>query len=110
MTMLPILGARPTPRSAARNEASRLDAAALEADLRAAVRGEVRFDDGSRALYATDGSNYRQTPIGIVVPRDEDDVVEAVAVARRHGAAVVGRGGGPSLAGQCFNLGVVLDI
>ncbi|HEV7226280.1 MAG TPA: FAD-binding and (Fe-S)-binding domain-containing protein [Pirellulales bacterium] len=110
MTMLPILGARPTPRSAARNEASRLDAAALEADLRAAVRGEVRFDDGSRALYATDGSNYRQTPIGIVVPRDEDDVVEAVAVARRHGAPVLGRGGGTSLAGQCCNVAVVLDF
>jgi FAD/FMN-containing dehydrogenase len=110
MTMLPILGARPTTRSAGRNETSRLDATALEADLRDRIRGEVRFDDGSRALYATDGSNYRQTPIGVVVPRDEADVVEAVAVARRHGAPVLGRGGGTSLAGQCCNGAVVLDF
>ena len=51
-------------------------------ELRRAVRGEVRFDRGSRALYATDASNYRQVPIGLVVPRDEDDVRAAVAVCR----------------------------
>ena len=56
-----------------------IDAKALEADLRATVRGEVRFDPGSRALYATDGSNYRQVPIGVVIPRDIEDVV-AIAI------------------------------
>ncbi len=85
-------------------------APALEHDLKRAVRGEVRFDRGSRALYATDGSNYRQIPIGLVVPRDADDVVAAVATCRRHGAPVLPRGAGTSLAGQCCNVAVVLDF
>src|SRR5438445_8420170 len=50
-----------------------VDAASLAADLRRRIRGEVRFDDGSRALYATDGSNYRQVPIGVVVPRTRSE-------------------------------------
>jgi FAD/FMN-containing dehydrogenase/Fe-S oxidoreductase len=73
------------------------------------VRGEVRFDDGSRALYATDSSNFRQVPIGVVVPRDEDDLITAVAACRRHGAPIVQRGAGTSLAGQCCNVAVVVD-
>ncbi|MCC7105866.1 MAG: FAD-binding oxidoreductase, partial [Chloroflexi bacterium] len=85
------------------------DVTSLAADLRAIVRGEVRFDDGSRALYATDASNYRQVPIGVVVPRDEEDVVRAVEVARRHSAPVLPRGGGTSLAGQSCNVAIVLD-
>src|SRR4051794_24950495 len=83
---------------------------ALEADLRSHIRGEVRFDAGSRALYATDASNYRQTPIGVVIPRDAEDVVQAVAAARRHGAPLLARGGGTSLAGQCCNIALVLDF
>jgi FAD/FMN-containing dehydrogenase/Fe-S oxidoreductase len=86
------------------------DAQALEADLRRALRGEVRFDAGSRALYATDASNYRQVPIGVVLPRDAEDVEAAVAVCRKHGAPLLGRGGGTSLAGQCCNVAVVLDF
>src|SRR5499426_1814366 len=86
------------------------DTPSLEVNLRACVRGEVRFDAGSRALYATDGSNYRQVPIGVVIPRDVDDVVETVAAARRHGAPVLARGGGTSLAGQCCNVAVVMDF
>jgi FAD/FMN-containing dehydrogenase/Fe-S oxidoreductase len=85
------------------------DPRALETDLRRAVRGEVRFDAGSRALYATDASNYRQVPIGVVVPRDVEDVEAAVAVCRKHGAPLLSRGGGTSLAGQCCNVAVVLD-
>src|SRR5256885_284501 len=84
-------------------------ALALEADLRRRVRGEVRFDDGSRALYATDASNYRQVPIGVVVPRTPEDVVEAVAAAREHGAPLTMRGGGTSLAGQCCNVALIVD-
>ncbi|HEU4684885.1 MAG TPA: FAD-linked oxidase C-terminal domain-containing protein [Nitrospira sp.] len=83
--------------------------AALEAALRRVVQGEVRFDRGSRALYATDGSNYRQVPIGVVIPRSVEDAVHTVATARRHGAPVLSRGGGTSLAGQCCNVAVVLD-
>src|SRR5438045_949696 len=82
----------------------------LESHLRRVVAGEVRFDAGSRALYATDGSNYRQVPIGVVVPRSVADVVATVATARQHGAPVLSRGGGTSLAGQCCNVAVVMDF
>ena len=82
----------------------------LESELKRTVRGEVRFDRGSRALYATDGSNYRQIPIGLVVPRDTDDVIAAVAACRKFGAPVLARGAGTSLAGQCCNVAVVLDF
>ena len=85
-------------------------AAELDSELRRAVRGEVRFDRGSRALYATDASNYRQVPIGVVVPRDEDDVRAAVAVCRSFEAPILARGAGTSLAGQSCNVAVVLDF
>src|SRR4051794_5223821 len=77
-----------------------VDLAGLEAELGKTVRGEVRFDAGFKALYATDGSNYRQIPIGVVVPLDKDDVIAAVAACHRHGAPVLPRGNGTSLAGQ----------
>jgi len=86
------------------------DVARLEAELRSAVRGEVRFDPGSRALYSTDASNYRQIPIGVVIPRDKEDVVRAVAACRRYRVPVLNRGGGTSLAGQCCNVAVVIDM
>jgi FAD/FMN-containing dehydrogenase/Fe-S oxidoreductase len=82
----------------------------LERALKQSVRGEVRFDRGSRALYATDASNYRQIPIGLVVPRDTNDVEAAVAACRKFGAPVLPRGAGTSLAGQCCNVAVVLDF
>jgi FAD/FMN-containing dehydrogenase/Fe-S oxidoreductase len=85
-------------------------AADLEHELKRTVRGEVRFDRGSRALYATDGSNYRQIPIGLVVPRDDEDVVATVAACHKFGAPVLPRGAGTSLAGQCCNVAVVLDF
>ncbi|MGW0827265.1 FAD-binding and (Fe-S)-binding domain-containing protein [Streptomyces sp. NPDC002845] len=81
----------------------------LEAALRERVDGEVRFDAGSRAAYSTDASNFRQTPIGVVLPRTPEAAVEAVAVAREHDAPVLSRGGGTSLAGQCTNTAVVID-
>ncbi len=87
-----------------------LDRAALAAHLRRGLRGEVRFDDGSRALYATDASNYRQVPIGVVVPRSRADIITAVQICREHGVPVLTRGGGTSLAGQCCNVAVVLDL
>jgi len=65
---------------------------------------------GSRALYSTDASNYRQVPIGLVLPRDADDVVGALAACRKFGAPVLPRGAGTSLAGQCCNVAVVLDF
>ena len=82
----------------------------LEDELKRSVRGEVRFDRGSRAIYATDGSNYREIPIGLVIPRDDEDVIAAVAACRKYGAPVLARGAGTSLAGQCCNVAVVLDF
>src|SRR5688500_2763973 len=87
-----------------------VDAAALAAALQREISGEVRFDDGSRALYATDASNYRQTPIGVVRPKTVDDVIATVALTRKFGAPILARGGGTSLAGQCCNVAVVLDM
>ncbi|MET7812415.1 FAD-binding and (Fe-S)-binding domain-containing protein [Streptomyces sp. NPDC005395] len=86
-----------------------VDTDGLRAALRERVDGEIRFDAGSRAAYSTDASNFRQTPIGVVVPRTPEAGAEAVAVAREFGAPVLSRGGGTSLAGQCTNAGVVLD-
>src|SRR5690349_10935073 len=87
-----------------------VDAEALDARLRSRIRGEVRFDQGSRALYATDSSNYRQVPIGVVIPTDADDVMATIATAREFGAPILARGGGTSLAGQCCNIAVVMDM
>jgi FAD/FMN-containing dehydrogenase/Fe-S oxidoreductase len=91
-------------------EPYRGDAVRLSRELRAAVEGDVLFDAGSRALYATDSSNYRQVPIGVVRPKSAADVVAALEIARRHGAPILGRGAGTSLAGQCCNVAVVLDF
>jgi FAD/FMN-containing dehydrogenase/Fe-S oxidoreductase len=85
-------------------------AADLERALTAAVRGEVRFDRGSRAMYASDASNYRQVPIGIVTPRDAEDVAAAVNVCRGYDAPILPRGAGTSLAGQSCNVAVVIDF
>jgi len=91
-------------------KSSVVDANGLAAGLRRHLRGEIRFDRGSRALYATDGSNYRQVPIGVVLPRDNDDVIATVSLAREFGAPILCRGGGTSLAGQCCNVAVVIDF
>ena len=87
----------------------------LESLLKKSLRGPdssslVRFDLGSRALYAADASNYRQLPIGVVFPRDAADVEAALAACRATGAAVLPRGAGTSLAGQCVNVAVVFDF
>ena len=82
----------------------------MEKELRAALEGEVRFDGGSRALYATDSSNYRQVPIGVVVPKTREDVIKTVEICRRYDAPLLPRGGGTSLAGECCNTAVVIDF
>src|SRR5579883_729241 len=84
-------------------------AKALAERLAQRTTAEVRFDAGARALYAHDGSNYRQTPIGVVVPRTTEDVVETVAICREFDAPIFARGGGTSLAGNACNVGVVID-
>ncbi|AXA37179.1 MAG: FAD-binding oxidoreductase [Candidatus Hydrogenedentota bacterium] len=89
---------------------ARLHAQALEERLRREVVGEVRFDTATRAMYATDSSNYRQVPIGVVIPRSVEDVLATVAVCRAEGVPILSRGGGTSLAGQCCNVAVILDF
>jgi FAD/FMN-containing dehydrogenase/Fe-S oxidoreductase len=110
MTSGPVVGHREFAELARAARSVRVDADGLQSALRRRVDGEVRFDRGSRALYATDGSNYRQVPIGVVLPRDVDDVIATVATAREFGAPILCRGGGTSLAGQCCNVAVVLDF
>ena len=100
----------PSTLPAAGTREADVDARALAIDLLNEVDGEVRFDAGSRALYATDASNYRQVPIGVVVPHSVEAAIAAVNVARRHGAPIVNRGGGTALAGQTCNAAVVLDF
>lgn len=81
----------------------------LERDLSARVDAEVRFDTGTRAAYSTDGSDYRQVPIGVVVPRTVEAAVGTGAVRREHGAPLLSRGAGTSLAGECCTTAVVPD-
>jgi FAD/FMN-containing dehydrogenase/Fe-S oxidoreductase len=82
----------------------------LEAQLRRNVSGEVRFDAGTRAMYASDASNYRQVPIGVVVPQTLDDVVATTVACHRYGAPLLSRGGGTSLSGETVNVAVVVDF
>ncbi|GAC1643538.1 MAG: FAD-binding and (Fe-S)-binding domain-containing protein [Acidobacteriaceae bacterium] len=98
------------PTSHARSRDVFPKAAELEAQLRSKLRGEVRFDPASRALYATDASNYRHMPIGVVIPYDEADVIATVEVCRTCDAPILSRGGGTSLAGQGCNTAVILDF
>ncbi|MFS8199407.1 FAD-binding and (Fe-S)-binding domain-containing protein [Streptomyces sp. CWNU-52B] len=83
---------------------------ALEKSLRGTVRGEVAFDATARALHTMDASNYRRVPLGVVAPRDADDVAVALSVCATLGVPVVARGGGTSIAGQATGTGVVLDF
>src|SRR5688572_11367999 len=81
----------------------------LEIALRHALAGEVRFERGMRAAYASDASNYRQVPIGVVLPRNIEDIVAAMRVCASHGVPVLARGGATSLNGQAVNVAVVID-
>lgn len=88
----------------------KIDRKSLQRSLRDAVRGEVRFDAGTRAIYSHDSSNYRQAPIGVVIPRDAEDVVAAIASCREHDAPVLSRGCATSLSGETTNVAVVVDF
>jgi FAD/FMN-containing dehydrogenase/Fe-S oxidoreductase len=88
---------------------SKVDARGLQKELERAIDGEVRFDPGSLGVYSLDGSNYRHTPIGVVIPRSIQDVENTVRISREFGAPILSRGGGTSLAGQCCNTAIVMD-
>jgi FAD/FMN-containing dehydrogenase len=83
---------------------------ALLHDLEKRIAGDVRFDDISRMLYSTDASIYQIEPIGVVIPRDADDVVAAITIAGEHDVAVLPRGGGTSLAGQTVGRALIIDV
>src|SRR3954447_15688524 len=87
-----------------------IDVRSLERELRSAVRGEVRFGGGDRGMYASDAGNYRMVPIGVVLPRNADDVLQTLEACRRYGAPIVARGGGTGIPGQTVNVAVLLDF
>ncbi len=97
------------PQSSLRELFEQSKASSLQRELSSHISGEVRFDDTSRAIYATDASNYRQVPIGVVIPKTQKDVIKTLSICRRYRAPVLSRGGGTSLAGQCCNAAVVID-
>jgi FAD/FMN-containing dehydrogenase/Fe-S oxidoreductase len=102
--------APPSQLTAARRALPDVDTRALARELARALRGEVRFSPGSRALYANDGSVYRQLPLGVVIPRDSHDVAAAVEICRAHQAPLGARGCGTGLAGQTVNQAVLFDF
>ena len=78
---------------------------------RASDRRQGALDAGSRSLYAADASNYRQVPIGVVLPRTTQEVIKTVELCRHHGGAECSRAGaGTSLCGQSCNAAVVIDF
>src|ERR1051325_11736966 len=87
-----------------------IDKGALEKELHSAVKGEVRFGGADRGMYASDASNYRMIPLGVILPRDAQDVVAAVAACRKYGAPIFARGGGTAIPGQTVNAGVLFDF
>ncbi|MBX3526060.1 MAG: FAD-binding protein [Rhodoblastus sp.] len=101
---------RPSRATDVHADVGNIDSRRLERELRDAVRGEVRFDVGFRALYATDASNYRQVPLGVVTPCSVEEVERALEICRAHKAPILSRGGGTSLAGETCNVAVVLDF
>ncbi|MEI7033533.1 FAD-binding and (Fe-S)-binding domain-containing protein [Streptomyces pratensis] len=78
--------------------------------LRSSVRGASDFGAAARALTTMDASNYRRVPLGVLAPRDADDVAAALALCQEHRVPVVARGGGTSIAGQATGTGLVLDL
>ncbi|MGQ0628509.1 MAG: FAD-binding and (Fe-S)-binding domain-containing protein [Phycisphaerales bacterium] len=100
---LPVLPSR----QASREETAR---AALAGDLRRLCRGEVRFDQHDRMLYSTDASMYQVEPIGVVTPADTEDARRVIEFCGARSVAVLPRGGGTSLAGQCTAEAVVIDL
>ncbi len=105
-TVLPPTSPTPNSPNRAGLETSRV----LQAELKARINGEVRFDRTSRMLYSTDASNYQIEPIGVVIPRSMDDAIGAIELAASHGVPILPRGGGSSLAGQTVGAALVIDF
>src|SRR6202030_3629875 len=78
--------------------------------LKRLIKGELLFDDLSRALYSTDASIFQVKPLGIVVPRDEDDVCALVRYAAEHQIPLIARGTGSGVAGESLGAGLIVDL
>src|SRR5258706_15906184 len=102
------MNVQPTVRAAG-PPTLKVDSRALERELAQRVSGEVRFDNGSRAAYASDASNYRQVPIGVVLPQSTDDIVAAIEICRKYDSPILMRGGGTSQNGQRVNVAGAID-
>lgn len=87
----------------------RADLRKLEQELQRKLRGEVAFDDMTRHIYSTDASLYEIQPLGVITPRDENDVIQTLRTAAKYDVAILPRGGGTSLAGQTVGEALVLD-
>lgn len=96
-------------RASDRRSQKKIDVHGLEMELRKSIEGEVRFDAGTKAMYAVDAGNYRQIPIGVVIPRSKEDVIQTVKVCRSHDAPLLSRAGGTSIPGQTCNTAIVID-
>ena len=82
----------------------------LEASLKNKISGEVHFDITSKTLYSTDASNYQIEPIGVVIPKNDEDVAQTIEIASTYGVAILPRGSGSSLAGQAVGHALVVDL
>src|SRR5438046_8652769 len=100
MTSLPVVDAKSEPP---------FDLAGLEKARNSSVRGEVRFDRLSRALYSTDASVYQIVPLGIVIPKSEEDIIAVVKICGQFRVPITARGGGTSQAGQAIGPGLQID-
>jgi FAD/FMN-containing dehydrogenase/Fe-S oxidoreductase len=104
VSLLQVEPRQPLPRASGRS----VDVRALRAAL-AGTTAEARFDDVSRALYATDASVYRIAPLGVAIPRTTDDLVAIVRICARLKCPLTMRGGGTSQSGQTIGDGLVVD-
>jgi len=87
-----------------------VEAEKIAAELRELLRGDVLFDDLTRAIYSTAACIYRIKPLGVVAPRDAEDVVALVRYAADNDIPLTGRGGGSGLAGQTVGAGIIVDF
>ena len=112
MSSAPVLSLPPTLPTAKHPSVSTdvVDFGAFATELQKNIAGDVRFDDLTRELYSTDASNYRITPLGVVIPRDINDVIAAHQIAYKHRVPILPRGGGTALAGQSVGVAMVIDF
>lgn len=112
---LPVLPADPTvpgvtPLPGKAPDLTNEERTAIARELTNAIEGDVRFDVHNRMLYATDASLYQVEPLGVVIPKDIEDAVRAAKFCLEKRLPILPRGGGTSLAGQCTNRAVVIDV